>query len=92
MATFNDVLSLPVHQLLISLRQELCSKLNIPIEDVELSMGMSTDFQHAIEVGSTNVRIGSTIFGERDYTKKPSSDKTPREIKDKLENLTVQEH
>uniref|UniRef100_A0ABM5EPV4 Pyridoxal phosphate homeostasis protein n=2 Tax=Pogona vitticeps TaxID=103695 RepID=A0ABM5EPV4_9SAUR len=82
----------PDFQLLISLRQDLCDKLNIPTEDVELSMGMSTDFQHAIEVGSTNVRIGSTIFGERDYSKKPSSDKTPREIKDKRENLPVPEH
>nr|XP_060643009.1 pyridoxal phosphate homeostasis protein [Anolis sagrei ordinatus] len=82
----------PDFQMLISLRQEMCDKLNIPIEKVELSMGMSTDFQHAIEVGSTNVRIGSTIFGERDYSNKPSSDKAPREIKDKRENLAVQEH
>ncbi|XP_042332659.1 pyridoxal phosphate homeostasis protein [Sceloporus undulatus] len=82
----------PDFQMLIALRQEVCEKLNIPIENVELSMGMSTDFQHAIEVGSTNVRIGSTIFGERDYSNKPPSDKAPREIKDKLENLTVQEH
>ncbi|XP_008117867.1 pyridoxal phosphate homeostasis protein isoform X2 [Anolis carolinensis] len=56
----------------------------------DLSMGPNPDFQ--IEVGSTNVRIGSTIFGERDYSNKPSSDKAPREIKDKLENLAVQEH
>ncbi|XP_015269483.1 PREDICTED: proline synthase co-transcribed bacterial homolog protein [Gekko japonicus] len=82
----------PDFQLLISLRQEVCEKLHIPIEKVELSMGMSLDFQHAIEVGSTNVRIGSTIFGERDYSNKPSSDKALGEIKGKLENLTVQEH
>jgi len=31
----------------------------------ELSMGMSDDFQIAIEEGSTMVRIGSLIFGER---------------------------
>jgi len=31
----------------------------------ELSMGMSSDYEHAIELGSTNVRIGSTIFGPR---------------------------
>lgn len=37
-------------QLLISLRQELCEKLNIPTEKVELSMGMSTDFQHAVSL------------------------------------------
>lgn len=30
-----------------------------------LSMGMSGDYQHAIECGSTMVRIGSTIFGNR---------------------------
>jgi len=35
-------------QVLLSLRQEVCEKLNLPIEKVELSMGMSTDFQHAV--------------------------------------------
>ena len=33
----------------------------------ELSMGMSQDFQLAIEEGSTLVRIGTAIFGERKY-------------------------
>ena len=32
-----------------------------------LSMGMSGDYQIAIEEGSTMVRIGSSIFGERNY-------------------------
>ncbi|PIB23837.1 YggS family pyridoxal phosphate enzyme [Maribacter sp. 4U21] len=32
-----------------------------------LSMGMSGDYQIAIEEGSTMVRIGSSIFGARDY-------------------------
>lgn len=32
-----------------------------------LSMGMSADYQIAIEEGSTMVRIGSLIFGEREY-------------------------
>ncbi len=32
-----------------------------------LSMGMSSDYNIAIEEGSTMVRIGSSIFGERDY-------------------------
>ena len=31
----------------------------------ELSMGMSGDYKLAIEAGSTMVRIGSLIFGER---------------------------
>lgn len=33
----------------------------------ELSMGMSGDYQTAVEEGSTNVRIGSSIFGVRIY-------------------------
>lgn len=33
----------------------------------EISMGMSDDFQLAIQEGSTIVRIGSSIFGQREY-------------------------
>jgi len=33
--------------------------------ELELSMGMSNDFEKAIEMGSTNVRVGSDIFGKR---------------------------
>ena len=33
----------------------------------ELSMGMSSDFEIAIEEGSTLVRVGTAIFGERQY-------------------------
>lgn len=36
----------------------------------ELSMGMSSDYKLALEEGSTMVRVGSLIFGERDYDKK----------------------
>lgn len=36
----------------------------------ELSMGMSQDFELAIEEGATLVRIGSSIFGARDYASK----------------------
>ena len=35
----------------------------------ELSMGMSNDFEIAIEEGSTIVRVGTAIFGERNYNK-----------------------
>ena len=35
----------------------------------ELSMGMSGDYKIAIECGSTMVRIGTTIFGARNYNK-----------------------
>lgn len=33
-----------------------------------LSMGMTNDYQVAIEEGATMVRIGTGIFGARDYT------------------------
>lgn len=32
-----------------------------------VSMGMSGDYKIAIEEGSTMVRVGSSIFGERNY-------------------------
>ena len=36
--------------------------------DIEkLSMGMSGDFETAIELGATSVRVGSALFGQRDY-------------------------
>ena len=34
----------------------------------ELSMGMSSDFESAIAMGATHIRVGSAIFGERDYS------------------------
>lgn len=34
-----------------------------------LSMGMSHDYMLAVECGSTSVRVGSKIFGARDYSK-----------------------
>ena len=34
-----------------------------------LSMGMSGDYETAIECGATMVRVGTAIFGERDYSK-----------------------
>jgi uncharacterized pyridoxal phosphate-containing UPF0001 family protein len=31
-------------------------------------MGMSADLEHAIAGGATEVRVGTAIFGARDYT------------------------
>lgn len=45
-----------------SLEQEFKIKL-------ELSMGMSQNFEQAITNNSTNIRIGSVIFGTRNYLK-----------------------
>lgn len=49
--------------------RELLHKINsIPgISLTELSMGMSSDYTIAVEEGATMVRIGSAIFGERQY-------------------------
>lgn len=33
-----------------------------------VSMGMSGDFETAIELGATHVRVGSALFGKRDYS------------------------
>ena len=41
--------------------KEILSDINV------LSMGMSADFEIAIAEGSTMVRIGSSIFGTRNY-------------------------
>lgn len=35
----------------------------------QLSMGMTGDLEVAIEEGSTMIRVGTALFGERDYTK-----------------------
>ena len=51
--------------------------LSLKIEDLNisnvsmnyLSMGMSNDYKIAIEEGSTIVRVGTSIFGERNYNK-----------------------
>ena len=45
-------------------------KEGLGVSSLELSMGMSGDYQEAIQRGATNVRVGSTIFGERDYSNK----------------------
>ena len=53
--------------------RELSEKLRRNYKELplrELSMGMSGDFEIAIEEGSTLVRVGTAIFGERDYSKK----------------------
>lgn len=45
-------------------------KIDHPMLDFKyLSMGMSHDFPVAIEAGSNLVRVGSAIFGERNYNK-----------------------
>jgi PLP dependent protein len=48
-------------------RRVMCHTLGKEISDIALSMGMSDDFEVAIGKGSTSVRVGSLIFGNRSY-------------------------
>ena len=40
------------------------------VDMIDLSMGMTGDFETAIEEGATYVRVGTGIFGERDYSRR----------------------
>ncbi|KAL5140546.1 Pyridoxal phosphate homeostasis protein [Glycine soja] len=51
-------------------RSEVCKAIGISETQCELSMGMTGDFEQAIEMGSTNVRNGTAIFGSREYPPK----------------------
>jgi PLP dependent protein len=53
----------PVFRQLRELKQECEQVLGAPLK--QLSMGMTGDFEIAIEEGATMVRIGTAIFGER---------------------------
>ena len=46
-------------------RDEVAENLGIGRDELELSMGMSEDFEGAIALGSDEVRVGSTLFGQR---------------------------
>lgn len=46
-------------------RDKVAKELGIDASELELSMGMSSDFEAAIAQGSDEVRVGTTIFGER---------------------------
>ena len=52
---------------LAAARSRLEKKLNVLLP--ELSMGMSGDFAEAVACGSTMIRIGSRLFGGRNYNK-----------------------
>lgn len=55
----------PYFQKLRELKAEAEAALGAPLP--HLSMGMSGDFEVAIEEGATMVRVGTALFGERDY-------------------------
>lgn len=53
---------------LVECRDQVQAALGSAAPPMELSMGMSGDYENAIVAGATNVRVGSTIFGHRDYS------------------------
>ena len=63
----------PIFQQLRELKETCEQKLGAPLQ--HLSMGMSGDFEVAIEEGATLVRIGTALFGPRPRPAKPK----PRE-------------
>ncbi|MBE6728687.1 MAG: YggS family pyridoxal phosphate-dependent enzyme [Ruminococcaceae bacterium] len=54
---------LKMHQLFIDIRDKKMDNVSMDI----LSMGMSDDYETAIECGSTQVRIGTLLYGTRNY-------------------------
>ncbi len=48
---------------------DIRAKIKDNIDMVYLSMGMSGDFEEAIRSGANIVRIGTSLFGQRDYSK-----------------------
>merc|ERR550532_260678 len=68
----------PDFQSLRDVRREVSQQLNVPESEIELSMGMSNDFEEAI-------KGGSSIFGARDY----SSKETPVVISTTNEELNT---
>ncbi len=57
---------------LLSSMRELMGTLGVPEEELpsELSMGMTGDYRVAVEEGATMVRVGTAVFGARDYSRR----------------------
>lgn len=55
-----------MRKLSVDIRHENIDNSNVSI----LSMGMTNDYEVAIEEGATMVRVGTGIFGARDYSMK----------------------
>jgi uncharacterized pyridoxal phosphate-containing UPF0001 family protein len=52
-----------------NLQQKFLAKGGVFANFDQLSMGMTGDLEVAIEEGSTMIRVGTALFGERDYSK-----------------------
>jgi len=70
-ASTDQALNPDFHKLLDQ-RKLVSDALGLEETEIELSMGMSQDFEVAITMGSSNVRVGSSIFGARNYPAAPT--------------------
>ena len=61
----NDKFFLEIYNLSVDITAKKYDNVSVDI----LSMGMSGDYADAIRCGSTMIRVGTAIFGARDYTK-----------------------
>lgn len=52
---------------LVREREAVAARLGVEAASLELSMGMSGDFEAAVRMGSDSVRVGSLLFGARQY-------------------------
>ena len=66
--------------------RKIAQEFELKEREIELSMGMSNDFEEAIKMGSTNIRVGSSIFGARNYpAKNPDPKDEVKTVSDQLE-------
>lgn len=61
----NRVIFAKLHKLLLDIKSRNIDNVNMSV----LSMGMTNDYMVAVEEGATMVRVGTGIFGERNYKK-----------------------
>ena len=61
----NDKFFLEIRNLAVDITAKKYDNVCVDI----LSMGMSGDYEDAIRCGSTMIRVGTAIFGARDYSK-----------------------
>jgi len=67
--TIGAIGDLAAFKIMSDIREKVCEKLKLEIKDVELSMGMTADYEEAIRHGATEVRVGTLVFGERQVQK-----------------------
>ena len=70
---FVSLLNLKFFQKMFQLTVDISKKIEDNVMVDCLSMGMSGDFADAIAAGSTMIRVGTAIFGARNYAKDSSN-------------------